>query len=466
MKRYIYILFSLLTLSLYADNQTATVSPIQPETNLPFRLRIQLSDFSLPTGIHSGSYGVHKDKWLFIGGRTNGLHGFDPVNNFPPENQNTTVYVVDIKHKKVYAKSLFDPTANLTQAQIDTLSVTSPQFYQTGKTLYITGGYGIDTASNQFTTKDVLTAIDIHGLIEWVMKPKKDDTAAQHIRQTTHPIVQVTGGYMDQNFKGDTLLIFGQNFAGPYEDSSNGIYTNQVRRFRIHDDGRKLSVHVKGSSTPNPSFRRRDLPVCAVMQDVLGFPLENFIAFSGVFTESGGVWTVPVEVSSKGVPFMADPNAGSTFKQGMNNYVCPTISMYSEHRKTQYVAFIGGISFGYFQNGVFTTDPEDPFINQVTTISRDKNGQYNQYLMSAEYPTLISTGPNPGNTLLFGAGAEFIPVRHVADYRNGVLKFDKIKKSRLIGYVVGGIQSTLPNTNTKADSTASPYIFEVYFDPA
>ena len=31
----------------------------------------------------------------------------------------------------------------------------------------------------------------------------------------------------------------------------------------------------------------------------------------------------------------------------------------------------------------------------------------------------------------------------------------------MIGYIVGGIMSTLPNTNVRSDTAASPYIFKV-----
>jgi len=53
---------------------------------------------------------------------------------------------------------------------------------------------------------------------------------------------------------------------------------------------------------------------------------------------------------------------------------------------------MGGISFGYFDNGVFQTDGELPFINQVTTIRIDPQGRFTQYLMDAEYPVILSTG--------------------------------------------------------------------------
>ena len=127
---------------------------------------------------------------------------------------------------------------------------------------------------------------------------------------------------------------------------------------------------------------------------------------------------------------------------------------------------LGGISFGYFQGGTFQTDAQLPFINQVTTIKRDRDGVFAQYLMDAEYPVIPSTGSNPGNTLLFGAGATLIPADGLPKYNNGVLKSDRLRSNPiLVGYIVGGIQSTLPNTSTSADTAASPYIFTVKLVP-
>lgn len=449
-------------------NQTPTISPVHTTNELPFRVMIEQDDFSLPNGIHSFASAIYKDKWLFIAGRTNGLHGFSPTDdNFPPQQQNTVVYVVDPINKTLSTRSLSDPTSGLTQFEIDSLSVTSPQSDQKDKTLYITGGYGVNTATGQFATKDTLTAIDIPGLIHWVENPSKHEKASDHIRQIHSPVFQVTGGYMAPSKNDLTLLVFGQNFTGFYSDGSNGEYIEQVRRFKIIDDGKKLSVKIKDPkpTEKNPNYRRRDLNVVPIIQKSKGLHIPGYIAFSGVFTENSGIWTIPVVISPDGEPSMANPLSPKAFKQGMNNYVCPTVGLFSNKHDKMYVVFFGGISYGFFQNGIFQTDSEIPFINQVTTVQMDSKGFFKQYLMDAEYPVILSTGVNPGNPLLFGAGAAFMPVDLPA-YKNGVLKLDHLgKKPLLLGYIVGGIQSTLPNTNDRTDSSASPYIFRVILEP-
>ena len=468
MKRALALFCITCSMSTVSDNQTDDLSPIQPQSALPFSIEINTANFALPNGIHSCVSAVHRGKWLFLAGRTNGLHNFNnDNNNFPPSAQNLVVYVVDPKAEKVYTRSLTIADSGLTQIQLDQLSVTSPQFYQEKDTLYIVGGYGVDTLTGNFSTKDVLTAINLEGIMDWVLHPKKHSSLTKYIRQTKHEMLRVTGGYMNKIPGHPTLLIFGQNFPGFYLADSNGNYTQEVRLFHIHDDGDK--VHVKMLHTrpavPDPNFRRRDLNVVPSIYNDGDHLKMGYIAYSGVFTLNTGVWTIPVTISANGTPRMQDPSLPTTFKQGMNNYICPTVGLFSEKHKDLYTIFLGGISYGFYSNGVFETDNEIPFINQVTAVQRDKYGTDTQYLMSGAYPVILSTQSNPGNPLLFGAGAQFINAAHVPEYENGVLKLDSLKKRTLIGYIVGGIQSTLPNTNVSTDSAASPYIFEVWFVP-
>lgn len=463
------ISFFSIPFEIYSDNQTPTVSPIYPGNQLPFRVQVELENFTLPNGLQSFASAIYKNKWLLIAGRTSGLHGFEnDTNNFPPQAQNTVVYVVDPINQTVAFKSLSNPSSGLTQSQIDLLSVTSPEFHQHHKTLYLVGGYGVDSATGQFSTKDSLSAINVPGLIHWVTDGYPGETAAQYIRQITNPIFRVTGGHLVKGRKNEYLLIFGQDFQGFYFDSSNGDYTKQVRRFNIHDDGKKLSIEVKEPKpkNPDPNYRRRDLNIVPIINHLHGFPLASFLALSGVFTTSGGAWTVPVLIDTKGNSSMADPNDPLTFKQGMNNYDSATMGLYSKKGNDMYVVLFGGISYGYFENGVFNTDSELPFINQFTTIKLNEHGHFKQYIMDAQYPVILSTFSNPGNPLLFGAGAQFMPVKGLPSFKNGVLKLEKLGKEPIVvGHIVGGIQSTLPNTNSSTDSAASPYIFRVVLQP-
>lgn len=167
---------------------------------------------------------------------------------------------------------------------------------------------------------------------------------------------------------------------------------------------------------------------------------------------------------------MADPNLPSTFKQGMNNYDCATFGMFSKKNGDMYTILLGGISFGFFEKTCegleFKTDEEFPFISQTTTIKIDKHGKYTQHFMKhGGFPLICSKTVNAGNPLLFGAECEVFLFNDIPKYSNDVLKLDSIKKPTLIGYVIGGIQSTVPNTSTQADSSPSRHLFKVIVEP-
>lgn len=442
-------------------NQTETLSPVHSEKGIPFSISVEKASFELPNGIHSGVRALHNGQWLLLAGRTNGMHGFNDDNsNFPPQKQNKIVYVVDPEAGVTYSRSLEDPSSGLSQKEIDRLSVTSPQSFQRHGTLYIAGGYGIDSESGLFNTKKTLTALDVKGIIHWVKG--KSSSFKKHMRHTCDPLLQVTGGCMKTtDSELNTLLIFGQNFEGFYMDESEGIYTQQVRRFKIKDDGKRLAITHKRRLKPNPNYRRRDLNVVPVVCK----GKVTFAALAGVFTLDEGIWTVPVFIQKNGKSYMPNAAKEKTFKQAMNQYACATASLYDKNNKTSYALLFGGLSFGYFANGMFTTDPEIPFINQITALKITPKGHITQHLMKGEYPTIPSTGTNPGNTLLFGAGAYFIPATSIKRYKTGILRLDQIKRKTLMGYIVGGIMSTLPNTVTQADSAASPYVFKVFITP-
>lgn len=456
MRRLILALCALCSANPLCGNQTTDLSPVLPEAVLPFTLRVDVADFSLPTGIQSFAGAVYDGKWLLLAGRTNGLHGFSNVgNNFPPSFQNRNVYVIDPSTGKSWSKSLLD--GGLVQEQIDALSTTASQSFQNEDTLYLVGGYGINHMTGEMGTKSTLTAINIKLMMDWVISGNTSLKSA--LTQTSHPSLQVTGGALFQaNPHQPMLLILGQNFTGLYTASANGAYTRQIRPFRIAESNDEIGILSKPSEIEFPTYRRRDLNVVPILQN----NKLAYVALGGVFTLDTGVWTVPITIFPDGRSIENDPADPKTFKQAMNHYNCAAFGLYSTRSKEMFVVLPGGISFGFFSDGVFTTDTEIPFINQITTIKIDKERTFTQHLMDSEYPVILSTGSNPGNRLIFGAEAVFIPKADIPLFSNGVIQLDALPKGpTVIGYIVGGIMSTLPNTNTAADSTASPYVFAV-----
>jgi hypothetical protein len=458
-----YLFKAILALTIATNcwgNQTATLTPILPESELPFTIEIEEASFSLPVGLQSYASASYKGKWVLLAGRTNGLHGFANVgNNFPPQFQNTTVFVVNPTTGVTKSRSFVG--SGLSQEKIDSLSVVASQSCQNQTKLFIVGGYGINTATGQMETKSTFTRIDLKKLISWVETGAPDIEDA--IEQASHDFIKVTGGALFQNSSHDPfLLILGQNFQGDYTDDSNGDYTRQIRSFWVRDVNGELHVTPHYKDDINPDYRRRDLPVGAILHR----NEAAYVAFGGVFTlDDDGVWTVPIVIKPHGSSSQADPNKPDTFKQGMNQYDCPKVGLYSTKHQNMYMILPGGLSYGYYDSGNFVTSDMIPFINQVTTIKINRNYVFSQYIMTNEYPEIISQVVNPGNPFLFGAEAEFFVAEDIATFRNEVIQLDKLKKPTVIGYIVGGIMSTLPNTNTMADSTSSPYIFAVRLIP-
>src|ERR1700722_12000937 len=81
------------------SNQTSFFTPPLSEEGLPFSIEIEQADFSLVNGLQSFAFATYNGEWLFIAGRTNGLHSVDnedpSINSFPVSMQNQVVYVVN-----------------------------------------------------------------------------------------------------------------------------------------------------------------------------------------------------------------------------------------------------------------------------------------------------------------------------------------------------------------------------------
>ena len=373
-----------------------------------------------------------------------------------------------MKKRTVKTRSLLGSGSHLSQQQVDYLSVTNAQFYQDKDMLYMCGGYGVDTATGLLGTKSVLSALQVS---KWVEKPESSLVAKHYIRFVSNDIFKITGGRMAK-LKDTVMLVFGQTFEGNY--TSNGIgysqvYSNQIRRFKIHGaDGTngtngKLKIHKKRTlpkDYKNPNYRRRDLNV---IPRINKHGNTSLVAYSGVFTEAGGILTVPVEIDSKGKSHMADPTNPNTFMQGMNNYSCASISMYSKKRQDTYSMFYGGMSYITYSDGSFVPDPNIGSTSQCTTIKITSHNQYTQYLMENQYPTIPSTTVHIGDPLLFGSNAEFILDPHIKVIDNQIIDYDALPKGRTrIGYIAGGIVSTTSETSDPAiETSSSNYIFTV-----
>jgi hypothetical protein len=471
------VLATLISLALrvvaLAANQTDTLTPIVLNGSLPYRISLQPYDFGaepLPT-LHSYAAGHHDGKWVLLSGKSNGLHGFETAgpNGFEPEFQNREVWVIDPVNKQSWHRSLEGTAGGLTTIELNSLTSTNNQFYQRGERLYMTGGYGVQVISGGLPingTFDRLSAIDLPGMIDWVMTGS--GVAKDHIRQITSPSFRVTGGAMYE-IGGRTHLVFGQDFSGNYNPNKNGTYTNQVRSFNIVDDGTTLSVTNPTSTTPDPNYRRRDLNVYPVVKPGDGGALdEGLVVLSGVFTPppNVGAWTVPVEIDSTGNPTMADPADPTTLKQGFNNYHSAKLGLFSEASGEMHEVLFGGISLQFVDTDTMQTVTDDalPFINDITSIVIDSAGNYSQYWLG-QFPTINDL---EAKRLRFGANAEFFLAEGIETFANGVIKLDELNEASTLGYIFGGIIANGPHTRSgdpPATSSASNIVFRVVYVP-
>ncbi len=434
------------------------------DSDLPYYLQLRVVDQDstwLPT-LHSFVQAQHDGRWVFLAGRTNGLHDLQRggMNAFPTSAANREVWVVDPQTRESWHRPLDDPSSHLDAYAVNALSSTNGQFYQSADRLYIAGGYG-HHPSEGFLTFDTLTAIDIPELMNWVVDGGDilDDT----ISQIRDPLFQVTGGAMYQ--VGElTHLVLGQNFVGGYNPFRQGDYTQQVRTFRVVEGIEGLAVADVRSTPADPNYRRRDLNVAPVLRKSPdGQNLqEGLVAFSGVFTIDNGAWTVPIEIDAAGNPTMADPSLPETFKQGLNGYHSAKLGLYSESQDEMHNVLFGGISLQYYdwQAEQLVTDPMLPFINQVTSIVSDSDHHFVQHLLSTEFPQLFDE--TTGRQLRFGSNAEFMISPSVPVYLNGVIQLDAITQATSLGHVFGGIVADAPNGG---ETAASNLVFEVVLTP-
>lgn len=444
-------------------HQTTEFSPVSLATGMPFEISLQLSN---PTGgglpsLHSFSSAEYDGKWLLVGGRTNGLHSLEIFNpdSFSPESRNDSLWVIDPATGQAWNKPLEE--AGLSASDVDFLSTTNAQFEQRDDRLYVVGGYGYVTETDGFKTFGRLAAIDVPSVVDWVTGAQAD-LPANAIRTLESDVLTVTGGVMERI--GDRyLLAMGQDFQGVYSHFTEGVYTNQIRSFTIEDDGDALALGEFTASEANPELRRRDLNVIPAMRPSSdgGEPEQGLTALSGVFTLFDGAWTVPVEIDADGIPTTADPASSAAFKQAMNNYSTAHLEFFSESSGEMHSVLFGGISLHSIDEatGEMIRDDQLPFINDVTDVVRNADGEYVQLALPTKFPEVLDIDGNP---MLFGTNAEFLPAAGLPTYENGVIKLDELAESTLLGYIYGGITSNAGNGGTKV---ASNLAFEVYYHP-
>jgi hypothetical protein len=409
---------------------------------VPFSVEIEPVVAGPLPGMHSFAFAQSGTKWLFVGGRINGIHGFSTNDNFDVVYASDVITVVDTATWSWYSS----PLGVLPTAEADPLRSTNMQYVRIGDYLYLAGGFGWDSTANGYRTFPVLTAIHIDNMINAVMN---STAIAPNIRQITDTSVRVCGGEMTY-LNGECFLFFGHNFKNRYSDPPQPTfvqtYANRIRRFTINDDGTNLSISNYSELTDTSNFHRRDLNVGPVVYPDGSF---GWTAYSGVFQKTRNLpypW-----------PINFDPVNGaevdSSFNQQMNNYTCGLVPLFDSVQKCMYTVLFGGESeYDYNPStGLLTQDTLIPFVSDISVLVHTASGQWGQIPLQVQMPGLR------------GSNMKFVPVTSVPAYSNEVVKLRELSGRVLAGYLVGGIKAVVPNGHPS--SFANDTVYRVWITP-
>jgi hypothetical protein len=409
----------------------------------PFGIQLEaIAGTNIP-GLHSFAFAQSGDKWLFIGGRTNGLHGLNTNDGFPGEHKNDAVIVIDTVTWNFYQADLNQLPQNIAAP----MRSTNMEYIQNGDYLYMVGGYGYDSINENFVTFPTLTAVHINNMIDAVIHAKP---IASCIRQVTDTNMTVCGGDLVK-LGSDYYLMFGHNFKGTYDPNAASVlftqkYSNRIKKFNLTDNGTTIGLSNFSYNTDTTNFHRRDLTTCPLVKPDGSFGVG---AYGGVFKKNADMpYLEPILLSANGTTEV------KTYQQVMSQYTCAVLPAYDAAGKNMYTTFFGGISLYDYNTGtgLVVRDTTLPFIHDVTTLSTFANGNMEERVLPLQLPGLL------------GSNAKFILNKATSNYSNEVINLQQLPKTQsLVGYIIGGIKA---EKGSLGKSIANTAIYRVYITPS
>ncbi len=389
--------------------------------------------------LHSAAAAQHGGRWVFVTGRTDGIHPITASpESFPAAFAHGAVVVYDPATDTRWTAPLDDLPPDVAAS----LRVTNAEYLQVGETLYVVGGYGLD-ASGSFVTFPTLTALALPGLVAAV---ESGTALAPHVRQTTAPWLAVTGGHLLRD-AGRFVLAGGQRFDGRYLSGDQvQVYTDAVRRFSITDDGTTLAVGDFSETVDAARFHRRDGNVAPVVRPD---GTEAFAFYGGVFTSATLPYRTPVIVAADG---SADERP---FEARFGHYTCPTIAMHDAATGAMHTLFLGGMGeFKADDAGAVTRDAFVPFIDDVSVLTLAADGTVSETLLDVRLPALL------------GTNAQWFDADGVPTTPGGAVRLGALSGRTLVGTMHGGIASATEHPALLFQpSSASARMFDVYVTP-
>ena len=411
---------------------------------------IQVEPFSINKAPKIQSYSIGKTsdgKWLILGGRIDGLHKRRPFEAFLKKENNTSIFVIDPIANKTWKADL----SSLPISIFEQLQSTNQEFQQRGNTLYVIGGYGYSKTKRNHITYPNLTAIDIDGVAKAIIGRVN---ISSFFRQTSNTNLAVTGGQL--GLLNDTFyLCGGQYFEGRYNpmgpDHGPGFtqeYTNEIRKFKINDDGINMSINNYSASKDTQNLHRRDYNM---VPQIFPDSTKGFTMFSGVFQYDANIpWLNIVDVTESGF------KVNNEFNQLLSQYHSAKVPIYNSQTTEMMTVFFGGLSqYQFDEDGKLVKDDEIPFVKTISMVVRQKDGSMKEKDLGIKMPAFL------------GSGAEFIPISDKTIYlENEIVNLNTLKQEKtLIGYIYGGIESSKENIffrNNGTQSSASNQVFKIF----
>lgn len=498
-----------------AGDSTASALPFSIELGEPFTID------GVP-GLHSfaqASTSVGDSaKWLFVGGRTAGLHAFvapmkdKPDNAFAPADANPNLIVVDIANRT--AKSVpIDSLAALAPPLPNTVNTwqwksSNAQSCQVGDKLYLAGGYGFlpdaDT-TGRMVTFGTLTRMNVSDVIDAVLNEKP---ISGSVSQLTDPRFKVTGGEMlpfGSTAQGTSLaLVFGQLFDGLYSvdvEKTDGVFQQRywevVKSFTITDN--PLAIAQVKDSDGNPNDLFASLPNSFVGQPtpdtIDGFAYADFIKLRpyhrrdlnvlpamspsgqpriGIY---GGVFrpgrfdaylqpiymdqVITVNYEREGVTYNYQtfaPGTDHSFEQLLSQYKCAGLPIHDPVSGQMVTVFFGGIS-----NFRYDAD-QNQLIKDPLKLATNGRPIVDGVPFDPTVSALVHRQDKSSSGYVLpismpgylGTEAELLMNPNVPRYDNGVIQLDKITQPTVIGYLFGGIEAFGPYTGELEDQGKKP----------
>jgi hypothetical protein len=409
----------------------------------PFSISIEAITGTNIPGVHSYAFAQSGDKWLIIGGRTNGLHGINSNDGFPSEFKNDNVIVIDTSNWSYYEASLNQLPWNIA----DPMRSTNMQYIQDGNYLYMAGGFGYDSIADMYVTFPTLTAIHVDNMVSAVINAQP---IGSHIRQITDSSLTVCGGELGKTGS-DFYLCFGHNFRGTYADPPvpifTQVYADRITKFNLNDNGTTMSLSNVSYLTDTNNFHRRDLNLGPILKPNGSMALE---AYGGVFKKDRNLpFREPITISSGGTT-----SVNFAYQQVMSHYACANIPVFDSLTGNMYSTFLGGISLYDYNTstGLVEMDTLVPFIKDVTTMTTYSNGTIEEKVMPVQLPGLL------------GSNAKFVLNMNIPHYSNEVIRIRDLPNSKILaGYMFGGIRANQGNFGASA---ANDTIYRIYLTPS